>query len=80
MKIKVRKLFRGHASVRNYLVEKAIKNKEDLTIQVNGVTKTFPYISLKTYLTNSNNEIHKSKYKRGQEYRLIDFPWGKADW
>ena len=79
MRVKVKKLWIGHASVRDYVVKKAIKNKEDITIEVDGVTKTFPYRGLKTYLTNSNNEVHKSKYNK-QTYKLIDFPWGKSDW
>lgn len=69
-----KKVWLGHVSVRDYIVKKCLKDKEDLTIQFNGVSKTFPYKSLKTYLANSNGEIFRSKYT-GKEYTLLDFPW-----
>ena len=78
-KVKVKKLWLGHASVRDYVVKKAIANKEDIVIECNGTSKTFPYRSLKTYLMNTTNEPHKSKFNN-QTYTLIDFPWGKASW
>lgn len=71
---KVKKLWLGHASVRDYVVKKAIDQKEDLVIEVGGVMKTYPYKSLKTHLLNNNKTTFKSKYGSG-EYTLIDFPW-----
>jgi hypothetical protein len=74
MKVKVKKLWMGHASVREYIVKKCIAKKEDLTIQVYDSVKTFPYKSLKGHLLNSMGEEFKSKFD-GKIYRLIDFPW-----
>lgn len=75
MKVKVKKLWLGHASIRDYVVKKAIKDGEDLTIEFQGKQKSFPYRSLKGHLLNTNKERHKSKYPPYLEYGLIDFPW-----
>lgn len=74
MNIKVKKLWLGHASVRDYKVRECIKRKEDLTIDCNGRTKTFPYKSLGTYLTGEHMTTCVSKFN-GEKYTLVDFPW-----
>ena len=74
MEVKVKKLWLGHASVRDYVVDKCIKDKEDLTINLNGKRVTFPYRTLKTHLLNCNKNTFTSKFN-GREYTLIDFPW-----
>ena len=74
MIIKVKKLWLGHASVREYVVNKAIRDKEDLLIEFDGTTKTYPYRSLKTHLMNKAPVEFKSKFD-GKTYRLVDFPW-----
>lgn len=75
MKVKVKKLFRGHASVRKYLVDKTIDKKEDLIVEFDGETRRFPYRSLRTHLKNNSRQKFKSKYPPYKEYELIDFPW-----
>lgn len=77
MVYKARKLWMGHVSVRDFLVKKCIDDKEDLIIEFDGETRRFPNRSLRTYLTNTYNTDFKSKYKEGQTYKLIDFPWGQ---
>ncbi len=79
MLIKVKKLWLGHASVRDFIVKKCINKKEDLTIDLYGETKTYPYKSLNTYLLNTSNMTMKSKFG-GQDYKLIDFPWGNTSY
>ncbi len=74
MFVKVKKVWMGHVSVRDYDVERCIKDKEDLTICLYDQMKTYPYRSLKTYLLNTSNMTMKSKYG-GKDYKLIDFPW-----
>ena len=74
MIIKVKKLWLGHASVRDYDVQSCIDKKENLIIDFAGVTRTYPYRSLKTYLTNTYNTAFASKFN-GKSYKLIDFPW-----
>jgi len=74
MLIKVKKVWLGHVSVRDYIVKKCIKEKEDLTIDLYGVTKTYSYRSLKTHLANTTPNKFHSKYN-GESYSLIDFPW-----
>ena len=71
---KAKKMWMGHVSIRDYMLEKCIHDKEDLTVNLYGETKTYPYKSLRTYLTNTYNETFKSKFG-GRDYRLIDFPW-----
>lgn len=74
MVIKVKKLWMGHVSVRDYVLKKCISLKEDLLINLMGEIKTYPYRSLKTYLLNSTGMTFKSKFGTGS-YSLIDLPW-----
>jgi hypothetical protein len=75
MLYKARKLWLGHVSVRDNIVQECIRRKEDLMVDLMGQLKTYPYRSLKTYLTNTYNTEFESKYNKGQKYKLIDFPW-----
>ena len=77
MVIKVKKVWMGHVSVRDYDIKKCIGNKEDLTVELGDETKTYPYISLKTYLLNTTNMTIKSKFG-SYDYKLIDFPWSSS--
>lgn len=74
MIVKVKKLWLGHASVRDYIVQDCIKKHEDLIIEFQGDSRRFPSRSLKGYLSNSMKEEFKSKFT-GENYQLIDFPW-----
>lgn len=75
MIVTVKKVWMGHVSVRDYLVNKAIQKKEDLIIKLtSGERKTFPYNSLRTYLDNTTKTEFKSVFT-GERYFLIDFPW-----
>lgn len=74
MKVKVNRPYLGHVSVRDYIVKDAIADKEDLIIECDGKTRTYPYRSLKTHLLNTSGEVFKSKFDK-REYTLIDFPW-----
>ena len=76
MKFKVNKLWRGHVSVRDYIVRKCTKLKEDLIIEHDGKEMTLPYRKLK-----NPKQIHakkiQSKFKG--TYTLYDFPWAPED-
>ena len=78
MLVKVKKLWLGHASVRQYIVEKCINEKKDLTIEVMGLRKTFRHSILKNYLGNTNGVKFRSSFN-GRNYTLIDFPWGPTE-
>jgi len=69
-----KKVWLGHISIRDYLVQECINKKEDLIIEFNGASKRFPCRSLPTYLNNTYNMTFKSKYG-GKDYKLIEFPF-----
>ena len=80
MKVIIKKVWRGHVSVRDYVVTQCIMAREDLEIEFNGTVKTFAWILLPTYLKNTNDVIFKSKYKsRFRNYKLTDFPWSSVE-
>lgn len=83
MTVTVKKLFRGFASVRDYVVKDCIKNNEDLTIIHDGKEMLVKVSFLKSPMMN---QIHKTKFKSkfnaGQTYELYDFRFdgGKTGW
>jgi hypothetical protein len=74
MNLKIKKVWLGHVSVRDYKLRKCISQKEDLAVECQGHTKTYPYRSLKTYLTSPHMTECISKFN-GQKYILVDLPW-----
>lgn len=76
MKRTVKKIFRGHVSVRDYIVRECMEKEEDLIICFKGQRMTIPLNKLHTgkKLTSiSFNSLYGTK-----DYELIDFPF-KAD-
>jgi hypothetical protein len=74
MLIKVRKLWMGHASIRDYEVRKCIEAGEDLTIEFDGQRRTFGYETLNGFLNDEHMTTVRSKFD-GKKYNLVDFPW-----
>jgi len=73
MKYKVKKLFHGCASIRDYIIEKCIKNQEGLTIFFNEKEMLVPLDKLKNCY-----QIHKTKFQSkfgNSQYELYDFPF-----
>lgn len=73
MKYKVKRLYKGFASVRDYIVKKCINKKKDLTLVYNNTYKNIPLEELKNYF-----QLHRRKFKSkfgSKEYELIDFKW-----
>ena len=71
MKVVVKKLFNGYASVRDYIVSKCVAKKEHLIINYYGKLMTIPYEHLLTA-----SQLHRTKFKSrydGSEYELVDF-------
>jgi hypothetical protein len=69
--VKVKKLFNGYASVRDYIVAKYIAQKKSLIINYYGKLMTIPYEHLLTA-----SQLHRTKFKsrfNGETYELIDF-------
>lgn len=74
MLVKIKKLWLGHASVRDSVVKSCITKGEDLYIDLMGEVKKYPWDSLEDYLKNTSNTTFTSKFN-GRQYKLIDFPW-----
>lgn len=72
MVIRIKRLFHGFATVRDYQVEACIKNKQAMTIEFDGQSMVIPWNTLETGYKNT--EIFKSKHTN-KFYCLIDFDW-----
>ncbi len=72
MKVKIKKLFNGFASVRDYIIQDCIERNENLIIEYNNESMFIGQIELDNF-----EQIHKRKFKskfnEGQEYELYDF-------
>jgi hypothetical protein len=71
---KIKRLFNGLASLRDYEVEEAIKKNEAVQLSCEGQTMTLSVEMLK-HGFSITTAPHKSKFNRSQEYRLVDFKW-----
>lgn len=73
MKITVKKLWHDCISIRDYVVNKAINDREAIEVYYDNKKMTlYPHdLRLQGKLTNVKS---RSKFS-GQEYSLIDFPW-----
>jgi len=75
MEYKAKKIYKGHISIRDYVVKKAINKKEDLVIYFKDDTMTMTLPKLKHAISHFHSREFKSKYNNGQKYKLYDFPW-----
>jgi hypothetical protein len=73
MLVRVKKIWMGHVSVRDYLVKQALQRGETLTVDYLGEEKDYPPEQLDDLLKNSTHTQFKSKF--GGTYTLIDLPW-----
>ena len=70
-KIRLKKLFLGHASIRDYIVEKAIEKKQGITVEYEGMKMVIPLEQLKHRF-----QFHQQKFQSHfseKKYELIDF-------
>jgi|TARA_R100000789_G_scaffold100490_1_gene111041 hypothetical protein len=73
IKYKVKKLFNGFASIRDHVLQRALKRKENLIIEYRGQRMTVPYSKLRNPF-----QIHKKEFRskyNGKIYELYDFPF-----
>ena len=71
--VKVKRLFHGFASIRDFQVEGARREKKGLEIWWGSDFIHVPYEDLdKCY---QNDEVFRSKHKDGQTYKLCDYDW-----
>ena len=69
MVVRVKKIYKGYVSVRDYIVKEAIENGEDLVIRYGRQTMV---VNPRKGILSSGE--FKSKYG-GRKYSLIDFKW-----
>ncbi len=72
MKVKVKKLWHGSVSVRDYIVKECHQKGEDLTIEYDGKVMTVPNGML--LFGHKNKMTNVSQFKE-ETYDLIDFFW-----
>ena len=69
---KIKRLWHGFASIRDYIIKDSIKKREDLKVIFNGQEMTINWDKLCE--GKDNKEIFKSKHN-DLEYYLIDYLW-----
>ncbi len=70
-KVKVKKLYMGHVSIRDYIVEKSLEKQQGIIINFNDRKMTIPLERLKVTF-----QIHKQKFQSKfseKKYELLDF-------
>lgn len=73
MKVKIKRLFHGYASVRDYQAKEAYTHGENLEIICENKYMVVPNDEI---MTGSINQIKfQSKHEEGLSYYLIDYPW-----
>lgn len=70
--IKVSKKYGKLISVRDYIVKKALEEKETLIIEHDGKKMTIPPYKLTSYIQTCNKKM-KSKFNK--DYELYDYVW-----
>lgn len=72
-KVKVKKLFIGHVSIRDYIVEKCLQKKQGIVVNFKEKSMTILYEQLKNYKQLTKDSF-QSKFKN-ITYKLYDFPF-----
>lgn len=75
----VNRLFKRMASVRDYLVDDCIKNKEGFIIECEGKKMTIPFEKLDKIKFQIQKTKFPSKYNPDQSYELYDFVFTPDD-
>ena len=72
MTIKIKRLFHGYASIRDYQAKEAIDNHEDLIIECRGEFMKIPY---KEIGSGALSQLKFQSKHTSEQYYLLDFPW-----
>ena len=75
-KVKIKRLFHGFASVRDYIVQEAKKNGQGLVIECGNEYLVVPYEKLDDCF--ANDEVFVSKHDPKLTYSLRDYDWDRA--
>lgn len=73
MYFKIKKLWHGYASIRDFLIKNTYEKGQNLTIEYKGEQMTIPNKDLIIKGKVSNFTI-QSKHNN-EKYHLIDYPW-----
>ncbi len=73
MTVKIKRLFHGVASVRDYQAKQATDAKEDLVIIMGTQSMRIPYNEIASGKTSL--ETFQSVHEKGLSYHLVDFLW-----
>ena len=74
MKVDIKKLYKGHVSVRDYLVKRCIENKQPLEI-IHGVDRMILSPEELEHDIVNVSRIFPSKLEGGRSYRLVKYIW-----
>jgi|TARA_R100000789_G_scaffold1118_1_gene3894 hypothetical protein len=77
MRYKVKKLFNGFASIRDYIIKKCVDSENDLIIEFEDKKMTVPLSKLDNPFQLHEREF-VSKYD-GSKYKLYDFKFIPSD-
>ncbi len=72
IEVKIKKLFLGSASIRDYVYEKARREQKDILIVYQNDMMRVPHERL--HEVKLSKRLFISKYT-GEQYRLADFKW-----
>ena len=74
MRIKLRKLWNGLASVRDYVVRDCINGQaEGLILEYDGEVMTIKHEELRQRMFQAHHRKNRSRFNPAQSYELIDF-------
>lgn len=73
--VTVEKIYNGHISLRDYIVDNAIKNNDSILVKCNGEEKLLtPKELLENKIVLTDKILH-SKFKHSNTYKLYDYEW-----
>lgn len=73
MTIKIKRLWHGYASIRDYQAKKAWQDGEDIIIRCADKSMNIPHSEIMSGAINPTK--FESVHENGLSYHLVDYPW-----
>lgn len=73
--VTVEKIYNGHISLRDYIVDNAIKNNDSILVKCKGEEKLLTPKELSENKIVLTDKILHSKFKHSNTYKLYDYEW-----
>lgn len=73
--VTVEKIYNGHISLRDYIVDNAIKNNDSILVKCMGEEKLLTPTELSENKIILTNKTLRSKFKHSNTYKLYDYEW-----